>query len=589
VSERALQIGVWIAGLALAVWVMALAPRGFFSGDSGVKLVQAHGLWASAFGSRALPYDHEVDPGERWFPYQRQDFTRVVDGERQGTYSIVFCGFVAVLVALFGLAALPIPALLGAWLMLWGLARAGARSGLRPGLTLAATAFAALATPVLFYASQLAEHTLAAGLAISAYALIAPVKREPGSADPAVDTIQIWPTAAGVLAALAATMRPEGYCMLAALGLSLVSLPGLAMRMRVRHGLAFLAGCVPVLAGYWLLNLATAGTWDPLVGANTGARKAASSFFTMVFFWGELPRAARPLSWLALAALPALVALVAGLLAGVVARRAAGGAAASGTRAGTTAGTTVRRLVAVHAACGLVVAIMAVRAQGLATGRVLAGLFCVTPLLAYGLLAGPWQPRARAPWLVAVLFLVQLAVLPSGGNAGGLQLGARLLMPALPFLCLLAAMVVDDDLGLGLARLDRAWQRALACVAPLALVAVSVLGMARGLPQATTIARQGEETARNAAAVPADVIIARRGWESQLAASVLLSGKTLYEAPGDLRPLLEALYARGKRAVAVIDRKPVALRLSGGHVARTTGETPGWLHFQHVVIEEPRR
>jgi hypothetical protein len=580
VSERVLQIGVWIAGLALALWVTALAPRGFFSGDSGVKLVQAHGLWASGFGSRALPYDHEVDPEERWFPYQRQDFTRVVDGERQGTYSIVFCGFVAVLVAIFGLAALPIPALLGAWLMLWGMARAGARSGLRPGLTLAATAFAALATPVLFYASQLAEHTLAAGLAIAAYALIAPVKREPGAADPAVDTIQIWPAAAGVLAALAATMRPEGYCMIAALGLSLVSLPGLAMRVRVRHGLAFLAGCVPVLAGYWLLNLATAGTWDPLVGANTGARKAASSFFTMVFFWGELPRTARSLSWLALAALPAVV----GLVGGLVGRRAAGGAAASGTLAGTRAGRHVRRLVVVHAACGLVIAVMALRAQGLATGRVLTGLFCVTPLLAYGLLAGPWQPRARAPWLVAVLFLAQLAVLPSGGNAGGLQLGARLLMPALPFLCLLAAMVVEDDL----LRLDRAWLRALACVAPLALVVVSVLGMARGLPQATTIARLGEETARNAAAVPADVIIARRGWESQLAASVLLSGKTLYEAPGDLRPLLEALYARGERAVAVIDRKPVALRLSGGRVARTAGATPGWLHFQHVVIDEPR-
>ncbi|HWN68472.1 MAG TPA: hypothetical protein VNM90_12620 [Haliangium sp.] len=566
-SERVLRMGVWLASLALAVWVMALAPRGFFSGDSGVKLVQAHGLWLSGFSSRALPYDHDVDPGERWFPYQRQDFTRVVDGERQGTYSILFCGLVAVLVALFGLAALPVPALLGAWLMLWGMARAGVRSGVHPGLVLAATAFAGLATPVLFYASQLAEHTLAAGLAIAAYALICPVKRERG-ADPTVDTIQIWPSAAGVLVALAATLRPEGYCMVAALGLSVALLPGLALGRRVRHGLAYLAGCVPVLAGYWLLNLATAGTWDPLVGANSGARKAASSFFTTVFFWGELPRAARPLSWLACAALPAVVAVVAGL----VARRLA-----SGTR--------VRWLAVVHAIVGLVIAITAVRAQGLATGRVLAGLFCVTPLLAYGLLAGPWQPRARAPWLVAVLFLVQLSVLPSGGNAGGLQLGARLLMPALPFLCLLAAMVVDDDL----LRLERGWQRALACVAPLALVAVSVLGMARGLPQATTIARQGEETARNAAAVPAGVIICRRGWESQLAAPVLLGGKTLYEAPGDLRPLLEALYARGERSVAVIDRRPVGLRLSGGRVARTVGETPGWLHFQHVVIEEPRR
>jgi hypothetical protein len=559
-STRTLHIGVWAVGIAITVWVTVFAPRGFFSGDSGVKLAQAHGLWLAGFSSRALPYDHDVDPEERYFPYQRQDFTRVVDGERQGTYSVVFCGFVAVLVALLGLAALPIPALLGAWLMLWGLARAGVRSGLHPGLILAATAFAGLATPVLFYASQLAEHTLAAGLAMAAYAFVAPVKREPGAADPAVDTILIAPTVAGVLAALAATIRPEGYCMIAALGLAVVLLPGLAMNMRVRHGVAFLAGCVPVLAGYWLLNLATVDTWDPLVHANSGARKAASSYFTMVFYWGELPPGARPLPWLACAALP----LVVGLAPARVLGRWYG--------------------VALRAAVGVLLAIVAWRAQSLASGRVLTGLFSVTPLLACGLLAGPWRPRGRAAWLVAALFLVQLAVLPSGGNAGGLQLGARLLMPALPFLCLLAAMALEDDL----AALARPWQRVLAGAVPVALVIVSILGMARGMPQATAIARQGEETARNAVAAPADVIIARRGWESQLAAPVLLSGKTLYEAPGDLKPLVEALVARGTRSFAVIDRKPVTLRLSGGRTARTVGSTAGWLTFQHVMIDDAR-
>jgi hypothetical protein len=186
---------------------------------------------------------------------------------------------------------------------------------------------------------------------------------------------------------------------------------------------------------------------------------------------------------------------------------------------------------------------------------------------------------------VAVLFLLQLSLLPSGGNAGGLQLGARLLMPVLPFLCLLAVMVVEDDLS----RLARGWQRVVALVAPIALAVVSVLGMAQGLPLATAIAAQGEETARNAAAVPADVIIARRGWESQLAAPVLLGGKTLYEVSGDLRPLVERLYARGVRSFAVIDPRPVALRLAGGRTARTVGVTPGWLTFQHVVIDEPQR
>lgn len=558
-SARVLRIGVWVVALALVAWVGLLAPRGFFSGDSGVKLVQAHGLWVSGFSSRALPYDHGVDPEERYFPYQRNDFTRVVDGERQGTYSIVFCGVMAALIALFGLAALPVPGVAGALLMIWGLYRAAVRSGLGPALTLGIVAIAALATPVLFYASQLTEHTLAAGLGIAALAMIAPVKREPASLDPGVDTIQIWPGSAGVLAALAATMRPEGYCVVAALGLAVVLLPGLATGMRVRHGFSYLAGCVPVLAAYWLINLATAGTWDPLVTANSSAQKAASSYFTMVFFWGELPAGTRPALWLALAALPAVAGLVpprvTGRLGGIILR------------------------VVVAA----VIAIAAWRTQSLATGRVLSGLLCVTPLVALGLLAGPWRPRNRAPWLAAVLFLLQVAILPSGGNAGGLQLGARLLMPALPLLCLLAAFAVEDDLLALRAR----WQRALILLAPLALVALTIHGSARGTTQAVAIARNGEEIAQHAAAAPGNVIIARRGWESQLVSPVLLAGKSIYEVPGQLGPLLEQLHERGERAFAVIDKRPVSLRLSGGREARSVESVAGWLPLQHVVIDGP--
>lgn len=565
VSARGLRIGVWAVALALVAWSALWAPRGFFSGDSGVKLVQAHGLWMSSFSSRALPYDRDVDPAERYFPYQRGDFTRVVEGERQGTYSIVFCGLLAALLGIFGLAALPMPGVIGALLAIWGLYRAGVRSGLRPWLTLAAVAAAALATPVLFYASQLTEHTLAAGLAIAAFALIAPVKREPGSADPTVDTIQIAPAAAGVLAALAATMRPESYCMLAALGLAVALLPGLSPGMRVRHGLGYLTGCVPVLAGYWLLNLVTAGTWDPLVSANSSAHKAASSYFTTVFFWGELPRGAPLLAWLSLAALPAL--------AGLLPPRVIGG---MGGRMG---GIVLRTALAV------VIAVAAWRAQALATGRVLSGLFCVTPLLALGLLAGPWRPRNRAPWLAAALFLVQLAILPSGGNAGGLQLGARLLMPALPFLCLLAAFAIEDDL----LALGARWQRVLAGVVALALVALSLAGAGRGTNKATIIAYRGEVIASSAAAAPGKVVIVRRGWESQLIAPVVLAGKAIYEAPGNLAPLAQALYDRGERAFAVVDKKPVTVSMSGGRRARTVESVTGWLHLQHVVMDEPRR
>jgi hypothetical protein len=46
--------GLIIAGtaLVLAVWVLGFAPRGLFSGDSGVKLAQAYALWENGFSSR---------------------------------------------------------------------------------------------------------------------------------------------------------------------------------------------------------------------------------------------------------------------------------------------------------------------------------------------------------------------------------------------------------------------------------------------------------------------------------------------------------------------------------------------------------
>src|SRR5688500_16393478 len=90
------------AALALAIWVLFFATRGLLSGDSGVKLAQAHALWDTSFTSRALPYDHELDPQERFFPYG--EFVRKVEGERQGIYSLTFTALAAPLIGLFGLA-----------------------------------------------------------------------------------------------------------------------------------------------------------------------------------------------------------------------------------------------------------------------------------------------------------------------------------------------------------------------------------------------------------------------------------------------------------------------------------------------------
>lgn len=88
---------------------------------------------------------------------------------------------------------------------------------------------------------------------------------------------------------------------------------------------------------------------------------------------------------------------------------------------------------------------------------------------------------------------------------------------------------------------------------------------------------------------PLLALIVRHGWESQRIAPVVLAGTAIYEAPGSLAPLAQALYDRGERAFALVDKTPVTVRMSGGRRARTVESVTGWLHLQHVVMDEPRR
>jgi hypothetical protein len=484
---RAWRAGLGIIALVLVGWSLLAAPRGFMSGDSGVKLIQAHDLWDSGMSSRAL----RKDPAFIAFGRVGGDFERRVGRRDQGIYSIVFVAPLAVLTGLFGAHALPILPLVGGLLALLGLSQLLAAWRVSREVALAALATSALATPLLFYSSQLFEHTLAAGLVTLALA----------SQTRARDVLS------GALVALAATIRPECYCAVAALGIAGMAIPG----GRMRRAIGYLAGALAVLVPFWLFNHATAGAWDPLVVADHGNHQSAAN--ALVLLWGEIPKA--PLwAWL----LPLSLPLGLGLAG--------------------------RRGPAAIVVTAVVFAIAGWRAASLSHARVLDGLFAVTPLVGLGLLAGPRRPA----WIFAVLYVAAVTLLDKSGTGGGLQLGARLLVPVVPVLVALAADVVDAH---------RTW---LVRGSAALLVAVSLIVDLRGVHQATVIANASSQASARAAVAPGHMIVVKLDWQAGVLAPLLLSGKdVIISHRRDDAWIFQTLAARGEPGCAYISPIRVAL------------------------------
>jgi hypothetical protein len=514
--------------VALAVWAFT-GPRGFFSGDSGVKLAQSHALWASGFTTRALPHDEAIDPDRAALPYG--PFTRRVNGEDHGVYSIVFTAAVAPAVGLLGWTGTVVLPLLGGFLVFLGMRRLLRQVGVRGWLGAATPVFGLLVTPLGFYSTQLAEHSLAAGLTTVALSVLL---ERPGSRRAVL---------AGVLVALAGTVRPEGYCVAAAAGLALLTTGRL--RAALVPGVAFGGATLAVLALYWGLNTWLSGIWDPLVALHRTGAPSWTGARLMV--WGEVGGGPVAL-WFA----PLLLASL--------------------------AATMRRRRLALAAAAAALVAVAAL-AQSLETGRTLAGLFAVTPIAALGLLADPRDRRLRLLWVFSVLFMVQVLALEKSGTAGGLQFGARMLLPALPALLVLAAAVSCER-----------WRRpqrgaAIATLLPAALLVIlSGRAMVVGLPEVLAISRDGALAARRVAAVPGRHVITRRTWESQVVAPVLLEGKSIYWGGGDPVPLTTRLAERGEREFAFISNTGTTMFLPGRRVAESTEVWTEWLHVHHMVI-----
>jgi hypothetical protein len=276
------------AAVALTVWVLGFATRGLLSGDSGVKLAQAHALWETKFSTRGLPYDHALDPAERFFPYG--DFLLRVDGERQGVYSVTFTAVAGVLSGVFGLTGTLLPGLAGGLLLLLAVDALAGRLGLSTAARLAAALGTVGLTPALLYSAQLSEHAPAVGLTVLALALVIP-----GAGADAAAAPRVRPALAGALVAAAATMRTECYLAVAAVGLALSARPDATLRQRIGEGAWYLAGALGVLLPYWGLCLALSDTWDPMV---TFQKPAPSWWNNVVKLLIGETRGGEPAAWL---------------------------------------------------------------------------------------------------------------------------------------------------------------------------------------------------------------------------------------------------------------------------------------------------
>jgi len=176
------------AGLGLIV----LAPEAVYSGDIGVKFVQARALWDQRFTSLDIPYPAEpLDPARTFFPI-RPPFVMSVGRTTQAIFSPASAVIQAVAVGMAGLRGLIALSVLAGAVVLYATVR------LAPaGLELPVLLAIGLGGPLWFYAVSGWEHALAVACGTAAYACAV---RAPAS---------IAPIAAGLLIGAGAALRDE--------------------------------------------------------------------------------------------------------------------------------------------------------------------------------------------------------------------------------------------------------------------------------------------------------------------------------------------------------------------------------------------
>ena len=219
-----------------------LNPRTFFSGDAGVKYLQADALVRNRWHSLAVTEPGAaIDPESRFSALTSNQFARRGPSDPfYGAYSELFTVPVSVCLALFGLRGLyVVPLLAGVGTMILTY-RLSARTA--PRLAWLAPALIGACSPMFFYSVELWEHTLAV-LCTTASVWLGVSATERSTA--------MRYALAGLLLGLGIAVREELYAMLVA---GLVAVAWIERPRRIPAAFAAGVGALIGLVPHWLLK-----------------------------------------------------------------------------------------------------------------------------------------------------------------------------------------------------------------------------------------------------------------------------------------------------------------------------------------------
>jgi len=488
-SHRTQLIVVTAVAAAGIGWLAAsLPPDGFYSGDSGLKLIAAR----SAINHPRRPVELDLPiSGGKPMPYV-DPMVELHEGHGDVLQSPLFPVISAPAIAALGLrGAYVLPAIaFVALLPLLDVIRRHAT----PDSSFAVLAWITIAaSPLFFYSLEFWEHSIAVALiAASMAAAFMDHRWGPALAGP---TIAWSLVASGALAGFAALLRPEAVWFVVGLGLIVGVSNDAARTFQVREQtIAFGCGVATVIIPFAIANLMHTGT---LLGPHASANLEPLTHDYLAARWQRLDAWLWPHSLLAFAGLLLVAAAWLGGLFEVDLR--------------------VRQLVALTGA----VTIAAAAAERLLPRD---SFWQAFPLSLLALVpTAPLPSSARRLYVIALVTLVGIVL--TATHDGGAQWGARLLLATAPPLMVLAARSATQAVGVGRWRVAR--------------VALVLLTLIAGLATSRSAYQELRSTKREYARLvqttasltaPGDIIVTNVWWFDQIAASLYGSRVFLYTA-----------------------------------------------------------
>ncbi len=408
-------LGIAYAVLGLGV----LSPDAVYSGDIGVKFVQARALAASHFTSLDIPYPGEfLDPAREFFPI-RPPFVMTTGGATQAIFSPMSAVIQAIAVGLAGMPGMILVSLAAGVVILlgaWALAGRGMTSATGPSGAAVVLALG-VAGPLWFYAVSGWEHAPAVAFSTVAFAIA--IRSRWG----------VMPLVAGVCLGAGATLRDEVLLLAPGLALAVwMRRPGIRPLLQLAAGMFIPLGAAAAIEVWWFGRplaahlrhavhlLQRAAHLSDAPNPDVPALRPFSMrerYETVIQYW--LLGYGRD-AWI----LAYGLGLVAALAIRLWLRSSAG------------------LLVWVAAVVGLT----AVDLHELVTApKWLAGLQRVSPYLVFALFPRP-HGAARRGWYVPVVLVTAAAYVAlafaGADTSGGKSLGPRLLLPLMPLLAVAA-------------------------------------------------------------------------------------------------------------------------------------------------------